>query len=228
MLPVALEKNNPMTNLLRVPFLKEAQSDTPVEELSALLDKEQKHVLAFAPWKTFPYRPRVGFAVAHGKDCLLLKYYVEEAFVSAVHSAINAPVYEDSCVEFFISFDQAGYYNFEFNCLGACLAAFGPARDSRGFLPEESIGRVRSQSVINRNDRAGGVQWTITLVIPLSVFVFHSLATLDGVKARSNFYKCGDALPEPHYLAWADIESPEPDFHLPQFFGNLIFQKAME
>ncbi|MDE5921249.1 MAG: hypothetical protein K2G82_06535, partial [Paramuribaculum sp.] len=26
---------------------------------------------------------------------------------------------------------------------------------------------------------------------------------------------------EPHYLSWAPITTPQPDFHRPEFFGNI-------
>lgn len=223
MIPVAVEKNGPTTNLLSVPFFKEVQSDIPIERLSSLLHKEAKNDLTFAPWKAFPYQPQVSYVLAHNNESIFLKFYVTEQFVSAAYGATNAPVYEDSCVEFFISFDESGYYNFEFNCIGACLASFGSTRSSRELLTEESIGKIRSQAVVTREGGKEAVHWTITLAIPLEAFEFHSLPSLSGVRCRANFYKCGDALPEPHYLAWSEIEAPEPDFHLPQFFGTLSF-----
>ncbi|MBC7416687.1 MAG: hypothetical protein H7325_00845, partial [Pedobacter sp.] len=37
--------------------------------------------------------------------------------------------------------------------------------------------------------------------------------------------KCGDDLPKPHYLSWNPITNvAEPNFHLPEFFANAIFQ----
>lgn len=223
MIPVAVEKNGPMTNRLSVPFFKEVPGNIPIERLSSLLHKEAKTELGFAPWKAYPYQPQVSYVMAHNNESIFLKFYVTEQFVSAAHGAINAPVYEDSCVEFFIGFDETGYYNFEFNCIGACLAAFGGDRDSRRLLAEESIGKIRSQAVVTREGGKEAVHWTITLAIPLEVFEFHCLSSLSGVQSRANFYKCGDGLPEPHYLCWSEVESPEPDFHRPQFFGTLSF-----
>lgn len=46
----------------------------------------------------------------------------------------------------------------------------------------------------------------------------------NGQNAGVNFYKCGDDLPKPHYLCWNPIKSETPDFHLPEFFGNAIFE----
>ncbi|HEX8038127.1 MAG TPA: carbohydrate-binding family 9-like protein [Chryseosolibacter sp.] len=38
-----------------------------------------------------------------------------------------------------------------------------------------------------------------------------------------DFYKCGDNLPEPHFITWNDVKAPKPDFHLPEFFGRINF-----
>ena len=214
----------PTTNGLSVPFFKEVADDISIERLSSLLHKEARNQLAFAPWKAYPYQPEVSYVMAHNNACIFLKFYVTERFVAAAYGAANAPVYEDSCVEFFIGFDETGYYNFEFNCIGACLASFGSARARRRLLAEESIGKIRCQAVVTRNNGEAAVRWTITLAIPLAAFEFHHLASLSGVRCRANFYKCGDRLPEPHYLTWSGIESAEPDFHRPEFFGTVVFE----
>jgi hypothetical protein len=48
---------------------------------------------------------------------------------------------------------------------------------------------------------------------------------LKGKTCRANFYKCGDDLPEPHFLSWNNIIADKPDFHLPQYFGTLTFER---
>jgi hypothetical protein len=44
------------------------------------------------------------------------------------------------------------------------------------------------------------------------------------MKARGNFYKCGDSLSVPHFLSWQPIDNPTPNFHLEKFFGELDFE----
>jgi hypothetical protein len=51
----------------------------------------------------------------------------------------------------------------------------------------------------------------------------HNITSLSDKKYRGNFYKCGDNLPRPHFLAWNNIQSEEPNFHLSAFFGDLLF-----
>ncbi|WP_084088461.1 carbohydrate-binding family 9-like protein [Fodinibius roseus] len=38
------------------------------------------------------------------------------------------------------------------------------------------------------------------------------------------FYKIADKTSHPHYLSWALIEHPEPHFHLPEYFGTIVFE----
>ena len=39
------------------------------------------------------------------------------------------------------------------------------------------------------------------------------------------FYKCGDETEFKHRGMWNIINNPKPDFHLPEYFGNIIFGK---
>jgi hypothetical protein len=40
-----------------------------------------------------------------------------------------------------------------------------------------------------------------------------------------NVYKCGDAMPQAHYLTWNPIGTSRPDYHRPEYFGYLKFEK---
>lgn len=78
----------------------------------------------------YPYKPEVRFAIAHDGRALLIRFDVEEENPRAVTTRNNGPVWEDSCVEFFVKEPDSPYYfNFETNCIGAGLAA---KRLSRG------------------------------------------------------------------------------------------------
>ena len=39
---------------------------------------------------------------------------------------------------------------------------------------------------------------------------------------RGNFYKCGDKTAHPHFVSWNPVGTPSPDFHRPEFFGELL------
>lgn len=193
-----------------------------INRLSLALDGFEKHSLKFAPWPVFSYKPQVQFSIAYNERHIFLKYYVVENHIRGAAGNINGAVWEDTCVEFFVGFDERGYYNLEFNCLGTILIGYNKDGSDCHLLPEQAIRKIKYQSVIS-NSGEKDIQWELTLSIPLDVFVYHDLSSLQNKNCRANFYKCGDALPQPHYISWSNIEAPEPDFHLPQFFGELLF-----
>jgi hypothetical protein len=212
---------------LTVPFLKGVTKISPIAHVSFLLDSYEANAIGMVPWPGYGYKPDANFTMAYGNDCVFIKYYVSEKCVRAIYSQPNEPVYKDSCVEFFVCFgNENEYYNFEFNCAGACLAGFGAHRENRRLLPEPVIRMIRQQVQIKavNNKGEGNIAWELTLMIPLDAFYYHSFAALNGRQCRANFYKCGDELPDPHFLAWNDIKSAEPNFHLPGFFGKMKFE----
>ena len=195
-----------------------------VSQISEKFYFSDKHSIGYTPWKSFPYKPAASFAIAHSSDCIYLKYFVAEKEIRYVNHEINSPVYEDSCVEFFIQFDSKGYYNLEFNCAGTILVGFGKNKTARNLLPAEIIRLIQCKTKLNELNNPKSFYWELTVVIPKQLFIHHELKTFDGIRARGNFYKCGDLLPDPHFLAWSCIESETPNFHLPEFFGELSFE----
>jgi len=217
-----------MTELI-APFLAAISIDSPIDQLSQLLDSCEKNLIGIAPWPQYTYKPHVHFVIAYGCDSVFIKYYVSEKSVKAIYGNPNEPVYKDSCVEFFVSFaNEQGYYNFEFNCAGTCRVGFGTGKSNRTLLPDAVVRMIKHQALLMpvNNSENGNVSWELTLMIPFEVFHHHSLVSLDAQQCRVNFYKCGDELPDPHFLAWNDIRSAHPDFHLPEFFGKMLFEKS--
>jgi len=45
-----------------------------------------------------------------------------------------------------------------------------------------------------------------------------------GVTWKANFYKTSSRSTNPHYITWSEVKNPKPQFHLPQFFGNITFR----
>lgn len=193
-----------------------------IEQLHSILNEQQKHILEFHLWKKeSDYKPGVCFSIAHNNRCILLKFFVEEKEIRANVTKTNGAVWEDSCVEFFVSFDETGYYNFEFNCIGTILAAFRKSKNERTVLSEDTLENVETYTKLNKQNHC--FNWEMLIVIPVELFVQHSLQSLHGIVCKANFYKCGDGLSQPHYLAWSDIKADKPNFHLPEFFSELRF-----
>ena len=193
------------------------------------MDELPKHAIDTVNWKSFPERPEVHFAIAWHPEQIILKYYVREGVIRARFTEDNSPVWQDSCVEFFVMPDPADgiYYNIETNCIGTCLAEKGLSRSPREKLPPSLLTHIKrypSLGVAPFEEKSGDFTWDLMLVIPKEVFADHPIDTFEGKTFRANFYKCGDALSRPHYLSWNPIGTPEPDFHRPEFFGEVKFK----
>jgi len=59
--------------------------------------------------------------------------------------------------------------------------------------------------------------------IPAACFSFSALTDLGGRTARANVYKCASGLSVKHYVTWRPIQTPTPDYHRPEFFGEVRF-----
>ncbi|MCI0922142.1 carbohydrate-binding family 9-like protein [Sphingobacterium rhinopitheci] len=174
------------------------------------------------PWEDkFPYAPNATFKIVHSDTYIGINYVIAEEFVKAQAIRSNENVWEDSCVEFFVSFDnKKTYYNFEFNVLGTGLIGYGSSvKSERNRLSAEKIDTIDTITQVVKRD--GTKEWEIYLIIPKGLF---SVNDFTGKVFHGNFYKCGDGLPNPHFIAWNNIDHPSPNFHLPQFFGELVFE----
>ncbi len=175
----------------------------------------------------FPYTPDIRFRIAHTGDTILLNFRCREEYVRAEAPGDNGPVWEDSCVEFFLSPGGQRYYNFECNCGATLLCANGDGRTDRCHCDPELLKSVKRHSSITENrfaTRKAPEEWEISLAIPVSVLFNDNITDLSGMDFTANFYKCGDMLPVPHFLSWAPIKVDSPDFHRPEFFGKLHFK----
>jgi hypothetical protein len=179
--------------------------------------------------KEYPYKPQVRFRIAHTDDAFLVNYRVTEKSVMAHYGEDNGEVWTDSCVEFFsMPGGDDLYYNIECNCIGTILLAVGKGREDRERATADVLGRVKRWSSLGREpfeERVGECTWEVALYIPYSVFFKHQITSLDGKTVRANFYKCGDKLQTPHFLSWNKIDIAQPDFHRPDFFGELEVEK---
>lgn len=176
----------------------------------------------------YPYAPKVEFRIAHTDDSILLHYRVEEGSVASLAGHDNGRVWEDSCCEFFsVPAADGLYYNMECNCTGTLLIGAGAGREGRVLAPEAVLQSVSRWSSLGNHpfeERVGKVEWELALVIPVSAYFRSKVGSLSGQVFKANFYKCGDKLERPHFLSWNPIDIARPDFHRPDFFGELHFR----
>jgi hypothetical protein len=190
------------------------------------LPEKTEHSISNQNWLEAP-EVHASFSIRHDGSSIYLYYQVDEPQVRAVNTEFNSPVWEDSCVEFFLGFGgDDGYYNFEINAIGTVLGAFGVDRNKRYHLSESLLSRIETTPSLERKPIESlehRTFWSMRLIIPINVFHFSNIKSFKGVDAHANFYKCGDKLKQPHYLSWKPVLTAKPDFHSPKYFGQIYF-----
>lgn len=212
--------------MLQVPFVNIdaiGDRDAIAQKLSGLCDNE----ITCVNWpEDYPSKPKVFFKIAHNNENLFLHYFVEENEILAETKEDNGPVWTDSCVEFFISFDEIFYYNAEFSCIGKALLGHRSGKENfehAGADVMNTIKRYPSLGVESFGRQKGDFKWDLLLVIPVSAYWKSGLKSFKGVEAKANFYKCGDNLSECHFLSWSPVKTEKPDFHRPEYFEKILF-----
>lgn len=217
-------KNNKVNKII----VKSLSNKSPYsfEHLDILMAYEDLHRMINVPWEQYSYQPTVKFKIGYTETSILLKAFVKEKYIQAKYDQINDPVHKDSSFEFFISLDNNDhYYNFEFNCIGTPYLAFGTKakREVAALKTVESIHAHSSLGSRVFKEKQGDFTWELAISIPFSSFFKHEIKSLQGKTCKVNFYKCGDELSQKHYVSWNNINTMLPDFHRPEFFGELLF-----
>ena len=178
------------------------------------------------------HKPAVQAKVAYDDQALYVIFRVKDQYVRATRTKHQQGVFKDSCVEFFFSpadHSDDGYFNLEMNCGGTML--FHHQKEPRTdhiLISDEDIARIEVAhslpSVVDPEIQAP-TTWTVEYRIPFNILQkYHDLTPpISGSIWRGNFYKCADESSHPHWLTWAPIDFPRPNFHLPEFFGMLRF-----
>jgi len=204
-------------------------NDIELEAASELMDGfGHRDLVENLNWKeTYPYRPITLFNIARSNDSIFIKYSVRGSMLRAIFSNDLDPVNEDSCVEFFCKLpDSDNYMNFEFNCIGTCNASKRKSKTEgvvRYTLDE--LAQIKRYPSIGRrafNEMEGMFEWELTVKIPFTLMGIDP--TNLPKKMMGNFYKCADGTDSPHYVSWSPIKTEKPNFHCPEFFGELIFE----
>jgi hypothetical protein len=176
--------------------------------------------------------PRVQGRLLYDEASLYVIFRVEDCFIRAVAPAHQDAVFRDSCVEFFFTPGpdvSRGYFNLEMNCGGTMLFHHQIIpRQGKPLSPAEldRIEIARTLPKIVDPEIAEPTTWIVEYRLPLNLLEPYALdlcRPAPGVRWRVNFYKCADRTSHPHWLTWAPVEHPKPDFHRPQSFGTIEF-----
>ncbi|MBR5924730.1 MAG: hypothetical protein IKZ60_04650 [Bacteroidales bacterium] len=180
-------------------------------------------------WPAWPYKPSVEFHIGYDEGGIRLEWKVDEQTIRALQGTSGCDVYEDSCVEFFFqpSADDPHYYNFEWNAIGNLCVSWRTGRFDPEPAPAAIYGLVKAEAScgdVPFAERPADGPWTLKLYIPLEALWKNGVTSLKGLKARGNFYKCGDGLTVPHFVTWGPIVTEKPDYHRPEFFKEIVFE----
>jgi hypothetical protein len=176
--------------------------------------------------------PKTQAKVAYDNSAIYVKFRVEDQYVKAVHNKNQDPVYKDSCVEFFFTPGtdiKKGYFNLEMNCGGTMLFHHQVVpRKGAVAISNEDIQQIPVAASLPKlvdPEISEKTTWQVTYRIPFSILKkYHDFDDpVPGTIWRANFYKCADETSHPHWLTWAPIDNPTPDFHRPEYFGKLEF-----
>lgn len=212
---------------IRVPFIEGLENMT-LQELDLAMEKSAaKFAVCENNWpKEAPYTPDCNGSIARTASHLAVMFHVRGLDLRATQIEDNGRSWEDSCCEFFVTDPYDGtYYNFELTCIGSLLSSKRKSRLDSVLREKEDVARViRHSSLAHEETEISNriFSWTVAMLIP------YDLIGIDRdnvpVSVRGNFYKCGDLTAHPHFLSWNPIGTPKPDFHRPEYFGELILR----
>ena len=173
-------------------------------------------------------RSQTDFRAVWDDANLYLSFVCVDSEIVAKHTERDAFVYEDDCVEAFLSSgnDLRRYFEFEVNPLNAVMdASVFPNPEGTDKVVDYSWNCDGIEVAVRKADllpHAGGKQctWTVEMAMPFSQIGRDRRAPKPGEQWRANFYRCEYA-GEEEYLAWSPplLES----FHTPERFGYLVF-----
>ncbi len=188
-----------------------------------------KHYMGDEP----EHQPKTQAKILYDDDFIYVIFRVEDKYVRAVAEKYQDSVCQDSCAEFFFTPGEdisAGYFNMEMNCGGTMLFSHQKARGVGNVAVSnadcDKVQVFHTEPKIVEPEKQEPTTWIVEYKVPVEVLEKYASVTkpAPGVTWRANFYKCADLTSKPHWLTWSVVDKPEPDFHVPEFFGTLEFK----
>jgi hypothetical protein len=184
----------------------------------------------YSPWAAGGALPPAQAAMAFDGRAFHVRFKAWERPIRVQAQRHNGLIWWDSAVEFFFNptggFDGR-YLNFELNAEGKMLLGVGEGREDRTLLDFDP-----AQFAIRCDVPEGGASawdkpfYTVRFSIPVAFLesIYGYIDYQSSTELCANFYKCGEKTKNPHYGCWNLIETDQPDFHRPEFFGCLVME----
>lgn len=184
------------------------------------------------PWFKGGSRQGTTARALYDERALYLQFVCEDKHIWSQARPLNGPVCIDSCVEFFASplpGQGPEYFNFEANCCGQFHVGFGPGRGDRKLIDPGIARGIRVATSVPgplKDESPTDAGWWLAAALP-----FETLAKFTGLEIapasrsiwRANFYRCGGKTNQ-QFACWNVVGTPGPDFHQPEFFGEVRFE----
>lgn len=218
---------NPCKDGIYVPLVEDITENNFDELIRMIEDKGIRLTVDCLNWSDrYPYHPLTTVSLIHTHEKLYIDFFVRSNYLRAVNDKPNSPVYEDSSVGMFIQpdADKPEYFSMMFNCIGTIAAQYGTPGNKtwlgKDFLDEISV----YASCGNRPFREleGLFSWNVIVAIPLKKIGIDYTGT--PVEVKGNFHKCASGTAQPHFISWMPIDTPDPDFDVPESFGKIILK----
>lgn len=178
------------------------------------------------PWYKEGKKEQTEVRLLWDDEYLYLLYKCWDEHISAHYFERNSAPYKDDCIEAFIapnSKNPLWYSNYEINCLGTWLVGFHKGDINEYILPDKLLVGRSHKGTINKEDDVDEY-WVIELGIPFEHFKKFEVDVppKNGEIWGINFNRLGGDI-NPQYSQWNASKTPEPNYHRPQDFGQIIF-----
>lgn len=184
------------------------------------------------PWDSNGYQPETKVQLFYTEKDIHVRFTSCEKQVRVEIDKINGPVYQDSCVEFFLMPNKDkddSYINIEMNAAGIYILQVGPLNTERKLIYGLDPSILNIQTDINKANFESFNNfkpWHVEYKLPFSFIsnYIKDFSPKSGHVIYGNFYKCGSKTLYNHYGCWKPIQYHKPSFHKPDFFGSLILE----
>jgi hypothetical protein len=183
-------------------------------------------------WTDHTFPPETKVRMLYDDSRLYLRFDCREKYIHITRTEHLSQVWKDNCVEFFVSPGHdlsKPYFNFEFNALGFIQLSSGFKAPDRSNVSLDDIKEIKCKTSFKEpvvDEEETIKEWYLEAAIPFSLIEKYAEVEkpIPGTVWRANFNKCAEDTKEPHWATWAPVDSPTPMFHLPEFFGELVFE----
>lgn len=185
---------------------------------SAEWEKAEVALIEKINWLEFSWKPTTSARIMHNGEALFVRMETDENPLLARRRIQNDEISDDSCMEFFLmpNAEDPRYLNFELNPFGAMYLGLRTDRYNNVY-PEENAEFFNVKSYVD------GEKWVLTFTIPFE-FIRRMVGKIDD-EFKGNIYKCGVDTVKEHYVTYYPIDTEEPDYHRPEFFGPFKLEK---